>query len=113
MAERFSFEVCGKKYENCFFVFTRYNDPDNLALFIKNDDETVAIECSMNLNDKTSDDIIRIKDFRNAFFHFDMAEFLIQKGIIKRGAVTIDIYTFETIKGYELTEKGLEMFKGV
>lgn len=108
-SEKFTYETsrCGIKIDNCFFVASRYYKPNNLCLSISNDSGIVEV-CTKNNNEKSRDDIIKIdKD------NIHIIDFLIKMGIIHSQMVMSE-YCYDCwLRSYELTEKGLELFKGI
>jgi hypothetical protein len=110
--EKFTLELSCCTVENCHFVCGRYNEPNNLALFVENDNgETVAV-CSVNPKKKKSDNVLCVKDWSE---NEGMLEFLMKQNIIEYSYDVSDceFSGFVAIIAYKLTDKGKQLFANV
>jgi hypothetical protein len=105
----FELKLAFGTYPNCYFVPSRYRSNNNLALQIQSEDEGPICVCTVNPNEKLSDDVICIKDYSE---NEGMAEFLKNMGIIGDRVKVIPSGWVE-LYVYELTEHGKEIFKSV
>lgn len=101
-----TFKTKYHEYPNCEFVAARYCN-GNLALQVISSDEGPITTCTVNPGFAIEDNAIAIKNYSE---NDGMADTLNEMGIIGRELYRVQS-GFVEIPIYELTEKGLEIFK--
>jgi hypothetical protein len=110
MNKTFELKLAYYTFPNCYFVPSRYSSNNNLALKIESEDKGLICVCTVNPDEKLSDDVICIKNYSE---NEGMVEFLKNMGIIGDMVKVIPSGWVELYDVYELTEHGKEIFKNV